>query len=137
MGNLIIKNFCLCALLKGNFLFSDVSIKKPSKQFFTDHKDLIVIDIRPEEEVWANGKVYCAKNIPLYDDMGNMILKEFIEELKNTVGDNKEIAIMCGSGYRSIKISELLSEKFNYNVINLKGGLNNAIKEGVKIIEVD
>jgi len=133
----IMNTFCLCTLLKSNLLFSDVSITKPSKKFFKDHKDLIIIDIRPEEEVWASGKVYCAKNIPLYDDKGNMILKEFLEELKEEVGINKNIAIMCGSGYRSIQISEILSEKYNYNVINLKGGLNNAIKEGVKIIEVE
>jgi len=133
----ILKYICLCSLLKSNFLFGDVSLKQPSQEFFKNNQNVLIIDIRPEEEVWANGKVYCAKNIPLYDDNGNMILEEFIKELKETIGDKEEFAIMCGSGYRSLKISELLSEKFNYNIINLKGGLNNAIKEGVKIVEVE
>ena len=49
-----------------------------------------------------------------------------------TVNKDEPFALICRVGSRTGIVSEFLSEKLGYKVINLKGGIMKMIQEGYK-----
>lgn len=71
---------------------------------------LTLIDVRTPEE-YRSGHIAIAKNIPL-DRIGSY-------KQKNT----EDIYVICQSGMRSKQAARIL-KKNGYNVINVRGGMN-------------
>ncbi|EZH66188.1 hypothetical protein DH09_09625 [Bacillaceae bacterium JMAK1] len=78
-----------------------------------NNKDLLLVDVRTEGE-FSNHSIQGAMNIPLHT------LNNRMEELER----DKEIAVICQSGMRSLKASKRLKKKEFPNVVNVRGGMN-------------
>jgi len=91
-----------------------ISVEKFKKEL-KNNKDLIVLDVRtPQELSGSLGKIEGSINIPVQD------LEKRIEELAGY--KNKEIAVICRSGNRSVKGTEILT-KNGFNAKNVLGGM--------------
>jgi rhodanese-related sulfurtransferase len=85
------------------------------KEELKNNKDLIVLDVRtPQELNGSLGKIEGSINIPVQD------LEKRIGELAEY--KNKEIAVICRSGNRSVKGTEILIEN-GFNAKNVLGGM--------------
>ncbi|GAJ97257.1 rhodanese-like domain-containing protein [Geomicrobium sp. JCM 19055] len=76
-------------------------------------KDLRLVDVRTEGE-FSNHSIRGAINIPLHT------LSNRMDELER----DKEIAVICQSGMRSLKASKQLKKNEFTNVVNVRGGMN-------------
>jgi rhodanese-related sulfurtransferase len=76
-----------------------------------DEKDLVVIDVRENEEV-AQGIIPEAKHIPLQQ----------IPESLNELDTDKQYIMVCRSGKRSMQAAMHLKEH-GYKVSNMAGGM--------------
>jgi rhodanese-related sulfurtransferase len=82
-----------------------------------------IVDIRTPGEWKETGLLKRAIPIMLFDEKGNYDLKLFLEQLNSTVDTKKPFAIICRTGSRTKILASFLSQKMNYDVINLKSGM--------------
>lgn len=73
---------------------------------------VVLVDVRTAEE-YAAGHIPNAKNVD--------VLKSDFKDRVETLSKNKEIAVCCRSGKRSLMAANTLA-KMGYKVINLRGG---------------
>ena len=73
---------------------------------------VVLVDVRTAEE-YAAGHIPNAKNVD--------VLKSDFKDRVETVSKNKEIAVYCRAGKRSLMAANTLA-KMGYKVINLRGG---------------
>ena len=73
---------------------------------------VFLVDVRTAEE-YAAGHIANAKNID--------VLKSDFKNNASTLPKNKQIAVYCRSGKRSLVAANILA-KMGYKVINLRGG---------------
>ena len=72
-----------------------------------------------------------------FDEKGNFNIEIFLKQLNEVVNKDEQFALICRTGSRTGRVSELLSNKFGYNVINLRGGIVKMIEEGYKTVPID
>lgn len=82
-----------------------------------------IVDIRTPGEWKETGLLKRAIPIMLFDEKGNYDLKLFLEQLNSAVDTKKPFAIICRTGSRTKILASFLSQKMNYDVINLKSGM--------------
>lgn len=92
-----------------------------------------IIDIRTPNE-WKQGILKGAILVNLTDNNGEFNEK-FLENIKEKIDPNKKIAIICRSGVRSLRASELLVQNGYKDVINLSGGMILASQKGLDIVK--
>ncbi|WP_291860552.1 rhodanese-like domain-containing protein [Campylobacter sp.] len=92
-----------------------------------------IIDIRTPNE-WKQGVLKGAILVNLTDNNGEFNEK-FLENIKEKIDPNKKIAIICRSGVRSLRASELLVQNGYKDVINLSGGMILASQIGLDIVK--
>ena len=92
-----------------------------------------IIDIRTPNE-WKQGVLKGAILVNLTDNNGGFNEK-FLENIKEKIDPNKKIAIICRSGVRSLRASELLVQNGYKDVINLSGGMILASQKGLDIVK--
>ena len=92
-----------------------------------------IIDIRTPNE-WKQGVLKGAILVNLTDNNGEFNEK-FLENIKEKIDPNKKIAIICRSGVRSLRASELLVQNGYRDVINLSGGMLLATQKGLDIVK--
>ena len=92
-----------------------------------------IIDIRSPVE-WEYGVLKGAILVNLTDNNGNYN-ENFIDEIKNKIDPNKKIALICRSGHRSQRGSEILIQHGYNDVINLSGGMLLATQKGLDIVK--
>ncbi|HFU77105.1 MAG TPA: rhodanese-like domain-containing protein [Epsilonproteobacteria bacterium] len=97
-------------------------------------KNIKIIDIRTPAEWKETGIVKDSYTIMFFDEKGNFNLKHFLTQLNNVVKKDEPFALICRVGSRTGMVSKFLSEKLNYKVINLKGGITKMMKEGYKTV---
>ena len=97
------------------------------KDFIKEKPKSILLDVRTKEE-WdeigkPDGDEIGLKTYFLSSQFqGRVINENFVEEFKNlNIGKDCQILILCGSGNRSQRAAELLSEK-GYNCLNVSDG---------------
>ena len=73
---------------------------------------VVLVDVRTAEE-YAAGHIPNAKNV-------DVLTSDFKDRVE-TLSKNKEIAVYCRSGKRSLMAANTLA-KMGYKVINLRGG---------------
>lgn len=79
---------------------------------FIKSDSVFLVDVRTAEE-YAAGHIPNAKNVD--------VLKSNFKDRVETLSKNKEIAVYCRSGKRSLMAANTLA-KMGYKVINLRGG---------------
>ena len=97
------------------------------KDFIKDNPKSILLDVRTKEEWDQIGKPDGGKmGIKTYflssQFQGRVINENFLKEFENfKIDKNCEILIMCGSGNRSQRAAELLTEK-GFKCLNVSDG---------------
>ena len=79
---------------------------------FIKSDSVFLVDVRTAEE-YAAGHIPNAKNVD--------VLQSDFKDRVETLSKNKEIAVYCRSGKRSLMAANTLA-KMGYKVINLRGG---------------
>ena len=97
------------------------------KEFIKENPKSALLDVRTKEEWDQVGKPDGDKiGIKTYflssQFQGRIINEDFVKEFENlNIDKNFQVLIMCGSGNRSQRAAELLSEK-GYNCSNVSDG---------------
>lgn len=117
----MLKKILLSLLLLSASLFATMSDEEVSQKLI-DSK-IPIIDIRTPGEWKETGLLKGAIPIMLFDEKGNYDLKDFLEKLNKAVDTKKPFAIICRTGSRTKVLAPFLSQKLNYDVINLKSGM--------------
>jgi rhodanese-related sulfurtransferase len=97
-------------------------------------KNIKIIDIRTPAEWKETGIVKGSYTIMFFDEEGNFSVESFLRQLNMLVKKDEPFALICRVGSRTGMVAEFLSEKLNYKVINLKGGIMKMIHEGYKTV---
>jgi len=96
------------------------------------NKNIKIIDIRTPAEWSETGIVKGSYTIMFFDEKGNFDVENFLRKLSMAVKKEEQFALICRVGSRTGIVSEFLSEKLGYKVINLKGGIMKMIHDGYK-----
>ena len=97
------------------------------KEFIKENPKSVLLDVRTKEEWDQIGKPDGDKiGVKTYflssQFQGRIINEDFVKEFENlNIDKNFQVLIMCGSGNRSQRAAELLSEK-GYNCLNVSDG---------------
>jgi len=124
------KKIVFTLLLLATSLFAELKQEWATEGFL--NKNIKVIDIRTPEEWRETGIVKGATTIMFFDEQGNYDVPKFLKALDKVVKKDEQFALICRVGSRTGMVSEFLSNKLGYNVINLKGGIMKLISEGYR-----
>ena len=67
--------------------------------------------------------------ITFFDEQGRYDAPAFVAELNKHVKKDREFALICRTGNRTVAVSEFLSKQ-GYKVVNLKGGIKRLMSQG-------
>lgn len=97
-------------------------------------KNIKIIDIRTPSEWKETGIVKDSYTLMFFDQQGNFFVPDFLKQLDKIISKDEPFALICRVGSRTGMVSEFLSNKLGYKVINLKGGILKMIDEGYKTV---
>lgn len=97
-------------------------------------KNIKIIDIRTPAEWKETGIIKGSYTIMFFDEQGRFYVPDFLKKIDKIVKKDEQFALICRVGSRTGMVSEFLSEKLGYKVINLKGGIMKMIHEGYKTV---
>jgi len=126
------KHFLLFIFIFVNTIFAQVINEFPSQKLL-DSK-IKIIDIRTAGEWKELGLLKGSIPITFFDERANFDVAVFMMELKKHVKEGETFALICHVGSRTSLVAQFLSEKYNMNVINLKGGILYAKDKHLKIL---
>ena len=121
------KKIFLSLILLTAALFAQLSNEFVSQKMINDKTP--IVDIRTVPEWRESGLLQGAIPITFFDEQGNYDIPAFLKELNAKVDTTKPFALICHTGSRTSMLAPFLSEKLQYKVINLKGGMDYAIRE--------
>ena len=120
------KKIILSLILLSASLFAQVTSQYLTKDFL--NKNIPIVDVRTPGEWKETGVLKGAIPIMFFNTKGKYDTKKFLTQLNKKVDTTKPFALICHTGSRTSIIAPWLSKEFNYNVINLKGGMEYATK---------
>lgn len=94
-----------------------------------------IVDIRTRPEWRQTGIVKGSYPITFFDEKGNYDVKEFLKKLDKVVTPAEHFALICRSGNRTTTVSKLLKKIGYINVVNLKGGVIAASRNGITFVK--
>lgn len=97
-------------------------------------QNIPIIDIRTAAEWRETGVIPQSHLITFYQEDYSYNEKAFLEALSALVKKDDTFVIVCRSGNRSMKVAYFLASKGYTHAINISGGINEAIKNGVKTV---
>lgn len=115
------KKIALSLLLVSASLFAAITNEEASEKLISSN--VPIVDIRTPGEWKETGLLKGSIPIMLFDEKGNYDLKDFLEKLNKVVDTKKQFAIICRTGSRTSVLAPFLSQKLNYDVINIKSGI--------------
>ncbi len=118
------KKIILSLLLLSSWLFATVKNEEAS-QALLDSK-IPIVDIRTPAEWKETGLLKGSIPIMFFDEKGNYDINDFLQKLNSAVDTKKPFALICRTGSRTRVLASFLSQKLNYNVINIKKGILHA-----------
>lgn len=92
-----------------------------------------IVDIRTPGEWVETGLVKGSIPIMFFDERGQYDVATFLDKLRKQVDTSKEFALICRTGSRTVPVSDFLSKKFDYKVINITGGIMNGMRNGIPL----
>ena len=120
------KKIILSLIFLSASLFAQVTSQYLTKDFL--NKNIPIVDVRTPGEWKETGVLKGAIPIMFFNTKGKYDTKKFLTQLNKKVDTTKPFALICHTGSRTSIIAPWLSKEFNYNVINLKGGMEYATK---------
>jgi rhodanese-related sulfurtransferase len=117
----VLKKIALSLLLVSASLFAAITNEEASEKLISSN--VPIVDIRTPGEWKETGLLKGSIPIMLFDEKGNYDLKDFLEKLNKVVDTKKQFAIICRTGSRTSVLAPFLSQKLNYDVINIKSGI--------------
>jgi rhodanese-related sulfurtransferase len=93
-----------------------------------------IIDIRTESEWKQTGIVNGSHTITFFDEKGKYNANSFLTELNKIVSKDEHFAIICRSGNRTGTLSKFLKKAGYPFVIDIKGGIIEARKNGIQLV---
>lgn len=102
-------------------VFATITNEEASQKLIDSN--IPIVDIRTPEEWKETGLLKRSIPIMLFDEKGNYDLKVFLDQLNKAVDTTKPFAIICRTGSRTKLLASFLSNKLNYDVINIKSGI--------------
>lgn len=111
---------------------STVKSKLPTNAFLL--QNIPIIDIRTESEWRETGIIPQSHLMTFYKEDQSYNEKEFLEALAAVVQKDDTFVILCRSGNRSLKVANFLFAQGYSHVINLSGGIKEAMNNGIQII---
>jgi rhodanese-related sulfurtransferase len=117
----VLKKILLSFLFLSSLLFATVQDEEAS-QVLIDSK-IPIVDIRTPAEWKESGLLQGSIPIMLFDEKGKYDLNDFLQKLNGAVDTKKPFAIICRTGSRTKILASFLSQKMNYNVVNIKSGI--------------
>lgn len=117
----MLKKIALSLLLVSASLFAAITNEEASEKLISSN--VPIVDIRTPGEWKETGLLKGSIPIMLFDEKGNYDLKDFLEKLNKVVDTKKQFAIICRTGSRTSILAPFLSQKLNYDVINIKSGI--------------
>ncbi|MFA5454194.1 MAG: rhodanese-like domain-containing protein [Sulfurimonas sp.] len=115
------KKIVLSLLMVSASLFAAITNEEASQNLI--NSKIPIVDIRTPSEWKETGLLKGSIPIMLFDEKGNYDLKVFLEKLNGAVDTKKPFAIICRTGSRTSILAPFLSQKLNYDVINIKSGI--------------
>jgi len=125
----MLKKFMISLLILSTSLFASVKHIDANEAIMKGKK---VIDIRTEPEWRQTGIVKGSYTIMFFDEKGQYDIDAFLNALNKIVKKKEEFVLICRTGSRTTMVSQFLSDKLGYDVINLKGGILQLISQGYK-----
>ena len=120
MENNLKKKILLLLILAAS-LFAQLTNEYPSQKILNNHTP--IVDIRTSSEWRESGLLKGAIPITFFDEKGAYNVDKFLKELNTKVDTKKPFALICHTGSRTKMVSQFLSVKLHYKVINLLGGM--------------
>lgn len=120
----MLKKTVLSLLLLSSWLFATIKNEEAS-QALLDSK-IPIVDIRTPAEWKETGLLKGSIPIMFFDEKGNYDINDFLQKLNSAVDTKKPFALICRTGSRTRVLASFLSQKLNYNVINIKKGILHA-----------
>jgi rhodanese-related sulfurtransferase len=119
-------------LFLGTLLSADC-IRQPVDAKIINSK-IKIIDIRTPGEWKTTGLVKGSIPIMFFDEQGNYNIEAFLGELNKHVKKNEKFALICNSGSRTQVVGGFLGNQMGYNVIDLEGGIQSAIRKKIPLV---
>jgi rhodanese-related sulfurtransferase len=127
----MLRKYLLSLALLTNVMIADY-IAQPIDQKLID-SNIKIIDIRTPGEWRSTGLVKGSIPIMFFDERGSYNLDSFLEELNKNIKSGERFALICHTGSRSKILGTYLGKKMGYNVIDLSGGIDYAIKKKIPL----
>ncbi|RLA72886.1 MAG: rhodanese-like domain-containing protein [Epsilonproteobacteria bacterium] len=121
----------LTFLLLATSLFAELINQPLTKKLL--NSNIPIVDIRTPGEWKETGITKDAVRIMFFDERGQYNVEAFLDELNKKVDTKKQFALICRTGSRTKVVSSFLSQKLGYNVINIQGGITQAIRRGLPV----
>ncbi len=119
------KHFLLLITIASSILFAAMQERYIDNRLLAS--GIKIIDVRTPGEWKETGLVKGSIPIMFFDERGGYNVELFMSELQKHVNGKEQFALICRSGSRSRVVADFLSQNFGYNVINLQGGIKDAI----------
>ena len=120
-------------MLLGASLFAEFKNVVVSPKFLNNN--IKIIDIRTVAEWKETGIIKGAYTIEFFDENGKFDIPKFRKSLDNVVKKGEQFALICRVGSRTGEVSRYLASEFNYNVINLDGGMVKLYRDGYRPVK--
>jgi len=105
---------------------------QPIDQKLLDSK-IKIIDIRTPGEWVHTGLVKGSIPIMFFDERGNYNLDVFLDELHKNIKPGERFALICNTGSRTKILGTHLAGEMGYNVIDLSGGIQYALRKKIPL----
>ncbi len=103
-----------------------INIKKVSPKNLKDSD--LVLDIRTTDEVAKK----CLAMPFLHEDSATINVSDFIK--KHNLDKNKTLNVLCRSGKRALDVAKKFFEEGYKNIQVIEGGMEQAEKDGIKVV---
>jgi len=121
------KKIILSLMVFATFLFAELRHVEVNPEFVKS--GMKIIDIRTSPEWRETGIVENSVPITFFFFLGRYDAQAFLAQLDKHVKKDREFALICRTGNRTVAVSDFLSKQ-GYKVVNLKGGIVKLMKQG-------
>ncbi len=111
----------LTFIILATSLLASMTNEYPSQKIL--NSNIPIVDIRTPSEWEETGIVKNSITIMFFNEQGGYDVQGFLDELNEKVDTKKPFVLICRTGSRTRMVSEFLSTKLNYDVINFAGGI--------------
>lgn len=125
------KRFIMALLVLATALFAEVTHQPLDTKLL--NSGIQIVDIRTPAEWKQTGIVKGSVPIMFFDERGGYNVDAFLKELNSKIDTSKKFALICRTGSRTKLVANFLSKNLAYNVINLQGGIMNAMRQQLPI----